>query len=89
MNIIFIVMEAAVILLILYEDNQISKLAQLRQQRTAQLEHLRHRYAEALVSGNRGAALRAGQAYYRFLRNGQLTTSDEQAITDDLMLINP
>lgn len=41
-------------------------------------------YQDALRSGNKGAALSAGRAYYSNLRKGKLTIYDEQAITNDL-----
>jgi hypothetical protein len=41
-------------------------------------------YQQAMHSGDKAAALRAGRAYYAKLRGGRLTVYDEQALTNDL-----
>ncbi len=48
---------------------------------------LRHEYSLALQSGDKEEALAVGRKYYQNLRNGEITESDEQAISRDLSLI--
>jgi hypothetical protein len=53
-------------------------------QNTKARKQLWSAYQQALNSGDRAAALRAGRAYYAKLRGGRLTIYDEQALTNDL-----
>jgi hypothetical protein len=54
----------------------------------SQEEELEKLYDQALDSGNKRLALKYGRLYYAFLRDGQLTTYDEQAIQNDLLSID-
>jgi hypothetical protein len=49
-----------------------------------QLADLKDAYDLALKGTNRSDALLAGRAYFSFIRNGNLTIHDEQAILIDL-----
>ena len=55
--------------------------------RSRSIAKLKRRYDEALKSGNKVAALKAGREYYAALRNGRLTVYDEQAIANDLSVM--
>lgn len=47
------------------------------------LKLLKEKYEAALQGEVRADAIAAGQAYYRFLRGGELTIEDERAILKD------
>jgi hypothetical protein len=47
------------------------------------LKILKEKYQAALQGTDRAHAIAAGQAYYRFLRGGELTIEDERAILKD------
>lgn len=44
------------------------------------LKLLKEKYEAALQGDDRAVAIAAGQAYYRFLRGGELTIEDERAV---------
>jgi hypothetical protein len=47
------------------------------------LKLLKEKYEGALQGTDKAEAIEAGQAYYRFLRGGELTIEDERAIFKD------
>lgn len=47
------------------------------------LKLLKEKYEAALLGTDRADAIAAGQAYYRFLRGGELTIEDERNILKD------
>ncbi len=47
----------------------------------------KEKYINAIKSGNRIKALETGRDYYSYIRGGELTTYDEQAIANDLSII--
>ncbi|MBC3787157.1 hypothetical protein FHK02_3668 [Spirosoma sp. LMG 31448] len=51
-------------------------------------EQLYSVYQKALTGTDKEAAVRAGQAYYRYIKNKKLSYFDEQAIVKDLMRMN-
>lgn len=71
---------AAIVILIL------AKVTKSQQQKSAQLKQV---YEEALRSGDRAKALQAGRLYYASFRPGnRLTTYDEQALANDLKVMD-
>jgi hypothetical protein len=53
----------------------------------AERERLEQAYRHAMTSGDKAAALQAGRAHFSFIRNGNLTNYDEQALTNDLSIM--
>lgn len=47
------------------------------------LKLLKEKYEAALLGSDKADAIAAGQAYYRFLRGGDLTIEDERSIFKD------
>jgi hypothetical protein len=47
------------------------------------LKLLKEKYESALQGSDKTEAIAAGQAYYRFLRGGELTIEDERVIIKD------
>ncbi len=80
---------AAIIGFLIYNSNQtkhreISLLDERRQQAEQYRQQLYDTYQAAIQSGDKAEALKAGRAYHSYLRNGELTLYDEQAIANDL-----
>jgi len=71
---LFIAGLATIIVLLIINSNGKAK----------QRAKLRKQYQDALNGTDKGAALKAGRAFYSDLRDGKLTIYDEQAITNDL-----
>ena len=73
-TIIFFVIAGTIIYIIVNNSNA----------KTKRTIELREAYDVAIRSGDKTQALKAGRAYYSFLRKGNLTIYDEQAMTNDL-----
>ncbi len=65
-----------------YESRKISEQVQIDFD-----AELRHEYSAALLSGDKEKALALGRKYYRSIRGGEPTENDEQAISNDLLLM--
>ncbi|ARK13455.1 hypothetical protein A6C57_25675 [Fibrella sp. ES10-3-2-2] len=63
-----------------YQDEQDKEL-----EFKSTLLQLDQAYSQALASGDKSNALVAGRAYYAWIRQGNLTIYDEQALSNDLM----
>lgn len=64
----------------------LAKVTKSQKQKSAQLKHA---YQDAIRSGDRAKALQAGRLYYASFRPGnRLTTYDEQALANDLKVMD-
>ena len=71
-----IVLALGLLIIILWATTHFNK--------TDTLKQLKEKYEEALAGVNKAEAFEAGNAYYRYLRGGELSAADEQAIMNDV-----
>ncbi len=80
MSFYFVIVFIAVIILVMVGKRAYYEL----KTRPQQIKLSKQLYDEALKSGDKRDALEKGRLYYSWMRNGDLTIYDEQAISNDL-----
>jgi len=87
----FAVILGAVLIYFISRNQTKKKEAETKRKKTEfeqKRNELKEQYETALQSGDKKVALAKGRDYFSFLRNGQLTIYDEQALTNDLTAMN-